>query len=151
MLDGGEPVGDHDRRAPAHQLFERRLDQPLGLGVERRGGLVEDQYRRVLEDRPGDRDALPLAARQPDAALADDGGEALRLLPDEVESIRRESRALDLSGRRIRHRAIGNVGGDRVVEEHDLLAHQRDLPPQVGEADRREILSVEQHPPGARQ
>ena len=78
VLDRRQPVRDDDRRAPAHQLFERRLDQPLRLGVERRGRLVEDQDRRVLEDRARDRDALPLAARQPDAALADDRGEALR-------------------------------------------------------------------------
>ena len=54
VLDRGQAVRDHDGRAPAHQLLERRLDQPLGLGVERGGGLVEDQDRRILEKRTGD-------------------------------------------------------------------------------------------------
>ena len=62
---------------PRISCFERRLDQALGLGVERRGRLVEDQDRRILEDRARDRDPLPLAARQTDAALADDRGEAV--------------------------------------------------------------------------
>ena len=68
-----------------------------------------------------------------------------RLRADELERVRRLGRALDRLARRVRHRAVGDVGGDRVVEQHDLLAHQRDLPPQVGEADRREVLAVEQH------
>src|ERR1039458_4841300 len=49
-LHGGEAVGDADRRAALHQLFERRLDDPLGFGIERAGGFVQDQNRRVLKD-----------------------------------------------------------------------------------------------------
>ena len=41
--------------------------------VDRRGGVVEDQDPRVGEERPGQRDALALAARQREAPLADDG------------------------------------------------------------------------------
>jgi hypothetical protein len=43
------------------------------LGFERRGRLVQHQDRRVLQDHPRDRDALALAARELDAALADVG------------------------------------------------------------------------------
>jgi hypothetical protein len=43
-------------------VLERGLDQALGLGVERGGGLVEDQDRRVLQQRTGDGEALALAA-----------------------------------------------------------------------------------------
>ena len=57
-----EPVRDRDRRASAGELVERLLDRALGLVVERGGGLVEDQYGRVAQDRAGDRDALLLAA-----------------------------------------------------------------------------------------
>ena len=52
---------------------ERRLDFPLGVDVERRGRLVEDEDRRRLEDGAGDRHALLLAAGQLQAALADLG------------------------------------------------------------------------------
>ena len=47
-------------------------------GIERRGRLVEDQDRRILEDHAGERDALALPARQLDAALADMRVEAAR-------------------------------------------------------------------------
>ena len=40
---------------------------------ERRGRLVEDQDRGILQDHPGDGDALALAAGELDAALADLG------------------------------------------------------------------------------
>jgi hypothetical protein len=50
---------------------QRRLHQRLALGIERGGRLVEQQQRRVAQDRARDRDALALAARQRDAALAD--------------------------------------------------------------------------------
>ena len=47
------------------------LDRAFVGRVERRGGLVEDQDRRVLEQRARDRHALLLAARELEAALAD--------------------------------------------------------------------------------
>ena len=50
VADGGQAVGDHERGAALHQVRERLLHEPLGFGVERRGGLVEDQDRRVLEE-----------------------------------------------------------------------------------------------------
>ena len=50
---------------------ERLLDRLLGAAVERAGRFVEHQDRRVLEQGPGDRDALLLAARQLEPALAD--------------------------------------------------------------------------------
>ena len=57
---------------PSRQLRQRLLDRPLGLGVERRGRLVEDQDRRVLQEHAGDGQALLLPARELHAALADD-------------------------------------------------------------------------------
>jgi hypothetical protein len=71
--DRRQPVGDHQRRPALQRLLQRRLHQPLGLGVEVGGRLVEDHDRRVLEQHAGDRQPLLLAAGQPVAALADDG------------------------------------------------------------------------------
>src|SRR3954452_12001290 len=45
--DGGQPVRDDEGRAALHQPFDRLHDQRLGLDIERRGRLVEDQDRRV--------------------------------------------------------------------------------------------------------
>ena len=62
--DGGEPVRDHDHGAVRHQIGQRPLHQHFGFGIEVRGGLVQNQDGRVLEQRAGDGDALPLAAAE---------------------------------------------------------------------------------------
>src|SRR5262249_14979831 len=72
---GGEPMRDRDQGAPVHQLAQRIADRLLAIGVERRGRLVEQQDRRVLEEGAGDGDALALPARELDAAVADEGVE----------------------------------------------------------------------------
>ena len=68
---------------------KRLLHQPLRFGVERARRLVEQQDRRILEDGAGERQALALAARQPQAAVADLGVVALRLRHDELVRRRR--------------------------------------------------------------
>ena len=82
--DRREPVGDDEDRATGHQVVERGLHEALALGVERAGGLVEDQDRRVAEDRPGDGEPLALAAGEAHAALSDDRLVPLRQLADEA-------------------------------------------------------------------
>src|SRR6185437_8180574 len=62
LLDRRQPMGDDKGRAVANQLRQGGLDVPLGLGIERRGGLVEDENRSVFQKRPGDGDALALAS-----------------------------------------------------------------------------------------
>ena len=59
-----ETVRDGDSRAALHHRLQRRLDQPLRVGVERAGRLVQNQDTRVLEDHARDGDALLLAADQ---------------------------------------------------------------------------------------
>ena len=63
-------MGDGDHGLAFHQPQQLVLDASLDLAVERRRGLIEHQDRRVLEDHPRDRDALPLPARELDPALA---------------------------------------------------------------------------------
>src|SRR5436190_5294107 len=84
----GQPVGDHKGGALLHQFVKRRLHLQLGGGVERAGRLVEDQNGRVFHQRPRDREALALAAREHPPALADAGREAFRVGFDEIERLR---------------------------------------------------------------
>ena len=70
--DRRQPVRDHERRAAREQLRHRSLDQLLALRVEIARGLVENQDLRRGQDRARDREPLLLAARQLDAALADE-------------------------------------------------------------------------------
>src|SRR6185312_7976249 len=93
LLDGDDAIGaphgrqavrDHDHRAVLGDRRHVVLDRALALIVERAGRLVEDQDARIIEQRPRDRDALSLAARQGVAALADHGVVALGHAEDEV-------------------------------------------------------------------
>ena len=72
------PVRDQEHRS----VVRRRKDvahELLGrLGVEVGGRLVEHEHRRIGEERPGDRQPLTLAAREPRALLADDACRARR-------------------------------------------------------------------------
>ena len=43
--NGGQAMRDHEGGAALHEVGECPLHEPLGLGVERRGGLVEDEDR----------------------------------------------------------------------------------------------------------
>ena len=62
---------------PFITVFERVADLVFLGRVDRAGGVVEDQHPRVGEDGAGQRDALALAARQREAALAQLGGVAV--------------------------------------------------------------------------
>ena len=79
-LDGGETVGDDKRGAAHHQVGQRGLHQPFIFRIQRAGGFVQQQKRRVAQDGTGNRQALALAAGQSHAALAHQGIEALRQL-----------------------------------------------------------------------
>ena len=78
ILDGRQSVGNGDGGAALHESFECFLHQALALGVECRGGLVEDEEVGVEQQCPSDADALALAAGEEAAALAEGGLVALR-------------------------------------------------------------------------
>src|SRR6202521_1722191 len=51
-----QAVGDDERGAGGAQVVERPLHLAFRFGIKRRGGLVEEQDRRVLEEGAGNRD-----------------------------------------------------------------------------------------------
>ena len=79
----------------------------------------------VGEQRPRDRNALALAARELDAALAEVGVEALRAALDELERVRRRARRPHLVVGRVRA-AEAHVLRHARRENHRVLRHQRD-------------------------
>src|SRR5271170_6896851 len=81
---GGKTMRDHDGGAFGHEVGERDLHQRLALGVERRGGLIEDEDWRVLEQSAGDGKPLAFTAGEAKALFADDGVVAIRKIEDEV-------------------------------------------------------------------
>ena len=73
MSPGGRAAASRLQLSPEGQRL-----LALALGVERAGRLVEQQQRRIAQDRPGDRDALALTAGQANPLLAEEAVEALR-------------------------------------------------------------------------
>ena len=88
VADGGEAVGDDEDGAADAQAFQRFLHFGFAFGVERAGGFVEQQQRRVFQDGAGDADALALAARQPHTSFAQESVVALGQGADEVVRVR---------------------------------------------------------------
>ena len=58
---------NHHCGAPLHNFFERLLNVPFALGVQRAGGLVKQQQFRISENGAGQRDPLALTPRQPNS------------------------------------------------------------------------------------
>ena len=125
-----QAMGD-DQRGPAHhQAVERRLDERLALRVHRRQRLVQHEDGRVAQERARDRDALALAAGQPDRALAHARGVALRQAADELVRVGRPRGRLQLGLRGV-GLAEAEVLLDGAVEEVGVLAHHRDVAPDL--------------------
>ncbi len=138
---GGKPVRDHERRAIGHQPGQRRLHQRLAFRIERGCRLVEQQERRVAQDRARDGDALALTAGQRHAALADLRVVALRQAADELGRRRHVGGALDIGIRR-----AGPPEADILAhgsrEDRGILRHQRDARAQgrrIGVGDRNAV------------
>jgi hypothetical protein len=71
--DRRRPVRDHERRSTFHDRRERGADLVLLRRVDGGGRVVQDEHGRVGQDGAGDRDPLALAAREREAALAENG------------------------------------------------------------------------------
>ena len=84
LAQRGQAVGDRDRRAARVSALKRLLNGLLAFGVDVAGGFVEDQDRRIVQNRAGDRHPLPFAAGEAGAAFAEPGVVAQRRVEDEV-------------------------------------------------------------------
>ncbi len=114
----------------------------LGLAVERGGGLVQDEDRRIVEDRPCERKALPLPPRQLHPAFPEDRVVPLGEGGDEHVGSRDLRRRLDLFPGGLRP-PVGDVVGDGPAEEHRLLGHEADLPAERGTLHAPEVVAVD--------
>ena len=81
---------------PLHNSVERFLHLPLGFRTQRRRRLVEQDDRRVLNQRACNGDALALATGKLQAMLADRRVVAEREACDEIVRVRRLGGGHDL-------------------------------------------------------
>src|SRR6185503_16910269 len=141
--DRRQAVRDDEGGAAVAQRLEAVLDHRFALAVEARGRLVEDQDPRIGEDGAGDRHALALAARQLDAALADDRVVALLELLDELVGVRDAADLFDLFQRRVRT-TVAEVLGNGAVEQEIVLQHDAELLAIVAQPHAGEIPAVDE-------
>ena len=119
---GREPVRDEQRGATAGDQAHRPLHPGLGTEVEVGGGLVEQQDRRVDEQRAREADELALPGRQRASALRDRLQVAAGELGDELVRADFTRRLLDLGVARVGS-AVRDVVADGSREEERLLGH----------------------------
>src|SRR5690242_5358444 len=136
---------DHKRRAVARNFIESALYFALRMGIKRAGRFVQQQYRRVFQYRARNGNALLLAARELETALADHGFIAERKLANELVYLRVARRFLDFGFARP-DAPIGDVVADRVVEEHSILGNNADGSTNALLRDVAYILAVDRHP-----
>src|SRR5690348_15710434 len=67
--DGRQSMCDDETGPVLRQASDRLLDQLLAANINGGGGLVKNQNSRVTQDRPGNCNALSLAARKIRATL----------------------------------------------------------------------------------
>ncbi len=142
-------MGDEDDRVAGREAADHR-EQALRAGrVQACGRLVQDQYRRVPQEGPGQADPLALAAGQQAAALAHRRVVAIGQRRDERVRVRRPGRGgyLILRGP---GPAVPDVVRHRAREEQRLLGQQGDVVPQGAQGQLAQVDPVEQDPSGIR-
>src|SRR3954468_13142 len=64
VAHGSQPMRDRDRGPAFEEVRQALEDQIFRQRIERGGGLIEEENRRVANNRARDRDPLALASRQ---------------------------------------------------------------------------------------
>ena len=119
-------MGRQQHGPARHQAGDGRGQLPGRRPVQVRGRLVEQQQRRVPQERPGQRDPLALARGQGAAALADHGVVAVRQGSDEGIGARGRGGPLDPGPAGVRA-AERDVLRYRAGEQVRQLRHPGDL------------------------
>ena len=117
-------MGQDQGGAAGHQAVERLLDHRLVLGIDRGQRFVQHQDRGIAQQGAGDGDALPLAAGQARAALADHGLVAVGQRGDEAVGVG-GARGGDQLGFRGVRAAETQVVLDGAVEQVGVLRDDR--------------------------
>src|SRR6266571_7051581 len=123
IADRGNTMGDQQRGPLLHQFFESSEDALLGIGINARESIVEDQDSRVAHQSPGQSRSLLLAAGKCDSSFADQRG----ISPGEARNFRgyagRFSSFVDVFIGTVFH-SESNVLAQWFAEEISVLRHE---------------------------
>ena len=131
-----------DEAGPAgHQPFQRLLDEPFGRRVDAGSRLVQDEQRRVLQQRPRDAHPLLLAHAELHASFTDP-----RIIPipqafDELIAVGGARGGEQFLLARIKP-PIKNVLAESAVEEKRFLADDGNLRAQGVQGHSSEVLPI---------
>src|SRR6185436_16657869 len=100
----------------------------FGTRIQCRCWFVQNQYRRVFQERPRNRESLLFAPRQGSASFANDRVIAIRQTLNELVGVRRYC-SRDYVVARGLGPAVSDVVGNRHGEDERLLQNERDLLP----------------------
>ena len=142
--DGGKTMGDDEHGAAFLETVERDLHMALAGRVERAGGFIEQEDRRILEKRTGDGDALAFAARKRLTPFTDHRIKTLRQSGDELNGAGRLRGGFDI-GVAGADLPKGDIGAHRIVEQHDILADDGDRIAQGRERYAGDIHAIDGH------
>src|SRR6266852_7714831 len=140
---------DHESSSPNHQVGQRLLHKHLGLRIQLRGGFVENQNRRIFQDRARNSDTLPLSSAQARSAFADYRIVPARQLHDEIVRQRRLGGSNDSILGNI-SQSVANVVPHRIVKQDVLLRHHGDLLAQRLDSYTANIHTVDANRSGGR-
>ena len=140
--DARQPVRQDQGRAPRRQTVDRLLDYRLVFRVHRRERFVENEDRRIPQQRPRDCQALALPARQQNSALADHRVVTLRQLRDELVRIGVARRRLDLVARGV-GLAETQILFDGAVEQVGVLVDDGDHPAERFGIERLDVVPAD--------
>lgn len=145
--DGRQPMGDDQGRAATQGLVEGGLHGGLVLGVEVAGGLVEDDDAGVLQQHPGDGQALLLAPGEAVAPLTHQGVVAVGQGGDHVVDAGGPTglRQLLVGGGGA---GVGQVLAHGLVEEVGVLGHHADGLAQRALGEVAHVVAVDAHGAG---
>src|SRR5215212_8085907 len=124
---GWHAVGGEDHRLVLRQHTQLLAQRPLGLYVQPRTYFIEHNDGRVGSQGTSKHDALALPAREHPPALPYLRLPAVRQGGDELVDPRQSRSLLYLLLRSVAAHAVGDVLGDRTVEQGRVLGHETDL------------------------
>ena len=135
-------VRDREQRELGLQRGERVLDQRLGVGVKRAGGLVQHEHPWTRGKRASEADPLLLAPRDRVRARADRRLVAVRPTGDVVVDARESSRPLNRLVVEVAEEA--DVLSDGGVQQARFLGHVGDEPMPILTSELAHVEAVDQ-------
>ena len=132
---------NNQRGTPRGQPPDGLLHGNFRFGVQRRGGFIKNQNRRVLVERACNRQPLALAARQLHRIVAQHGVQAFWKPGQQGRQVCGFEAVPDPGC--IDRLPKGHVVGNAAVEHHHMLADHRKLRAQACQVPTANLLAVE--------